>query len=156
MKARVAVFVLGDRLADDAVSFALQQKNQPTVWRGVLADCGTVGGMDAAKGPATVSGQGPFATVGERGTSGALRDSLNKAGVSSFDFCRNAYRMSWSTDPQQQPNRHMQQAVRRSEPLFVGCQPAVWCGVLADCGTVGGMDAAIEPHGRVHGVSRER
>ncbi|MGK3148643.1 hypothetical protein WAU26_21040 [Xanthomonas phaseoli pv. dieffenbachiae] len=35
-------------------------------------------------------------------------------------------------------------------------QPTVWRGVLTDCGTVGGMDAAIEPHGRVHGVSRER
>ncbi|QCZ64390.1 hypothetical protein CAB38_20255 [Xanthomonas citri pv. punicae] len=34
--------------------------------------------------------------------------------------------------------------------------PTVWCGVLADCRTVGGMDAAIEPHGRVHGVSGER
>ncbi|RBK07419.1 hypothetical protein BRO05_02145, partial [Xanthomonas oryzae pv. oryzae] len=35
-------------------------------------------------------------------------------------------------------------------------QPTVWCSVLANCGTVGGMDAAIERHGRVHGVSRER
>ncbi|AZR33256.1 hypothetical protein NX08_000685 [Xanthomonas vasicola] len=35
-------------------------------------------------------------------------------------------------------------------------RPTTWCGVLAACGTVGGMDAAIEPHGRVYGVSRER
>ncbi|CAJ25264.1 hypothetical protein XCV3533 [Xanthomonas euvesicatoria pv. vesicatoria str. 85-10] len=27
----------------------------------------------------------------------------------------------------------------------VGRQPTFWCGVLAACGTVGGMDAAIEP-----------
>ncbi|WP_227254239.1 hypothetical protein, partial [Xanthomonas vasicola] len=41
--------------------------------------------------------------VGGRGTSSALRDPLNEARVSSFDFCRNAYRMSWSIDPQQSP-----------------------------------------------------
>ncbi|WP_216580087.1 hypothetical protein, partial [Xanthomonas vasicola] len=35
-------------------------------------------------------------------------------------------------------------------------QPIVWCGVLTDCGTVSSMDVAIEPHGRVYGVSRER
>ncbi|QCZ63743.1 hypothetical protein CAI18_18470 [Xanthomonas citri pv. punicae] len=46
--------------------------------------------------------------------------------------------------------------VRRSELLFVRCQPTRWCGVLTDCGTVDGMDAAIEPQGRVHGVSRKR
>ncbi|MFW3176168.1 hypothetical protein EX530_16225 [Xanthomonas phaseoli] len=35
-------------------------------------------------------------------------------------------------------------------------QPALWCGVLAACATVGGMDAAIEPRGWLHGVSRGR
>ncbi len=29
--------------------------------------------------------------------------------------------------------------------LFKNHQRTIWCGVLADCGTVGGMDAAIEP-----------
>ncbi len=32
-----------------------------------------------------------------------------------------------------------------ADPLSVGYQPTVWRGVLTDCGTVGGMDAAIEP-----------
>ncbi|MFW3174648.1 hypothetical protein EX530_08175 [Xanthomonas phaseoli] len=38
----------------------------------------------------------------------------------------------------------------------VGRQPTVWCGVLAACGTVGGMDAAIEPTRRDLRRVRER
>ncbi|KUF21397.1 hypothetical protein [Xanthomonas phaseoli] len=35
-------------------------------------------------------------------------------------------------------------------------QQIVWCGVLAACGTDGGMDAAIEPTRMYCGVSRKR
>ncbi|TWR09130.1 hypothetical protein FQJ95_25725, partial [Xanthomonas vasicola] len=40
-----------------------------------------------------------------------------------------------------------------SRTAFINRRSPPWCGVLADCGTVGGMASL---HERIHGVSRER
>ncbi|MEA9788203.1 hypothetical protein VDF90_13295, partial [Xanthomonas campestris pv. raphani] len=72
--------------------------------------CKLLGGIHAAKGPATVSGQGPVEMVGAQSLSRAV-------GNCAARFARSS-------------THH---------------QRTIWCGVLADCGTVGGMDAAIEP-----------
>nr|WP_080580583.1 hypothetical protein [Xanthomonas phaseoli] len=72
--------------------------------------CKLRGGIHAAKGPATVGGQGPVEMVGAHGSA--------KQPAEGFAlFLR----------------------FHQNHP------PTVWCGVAADCGTVGGMDAAIEP-----------
>ncbi|SYZ50122.1 hypothetical protein CPBF426_03560 [Xanthomonas arboricola pv. juglandis] len=81
-------------------------------------------GIHAAQGPATVSGQGPIEMVGVHGKSGAGCASLDRGATASR---LNAYR---TRDSFSQERR-----------------PTVWCGVLTDCGTLGGMDAAMEPPG---------
>ncbi|SON76666.1 hypothetical protein XAP412_1190092 [Xanthomonas phaseoli pv. phaseoli] len=42
--------ILSSKLPD-ACDDLLPVDHQPTVWRGALADCGTLGGMDAANEP---------------------------------------------------------------------------------------------------------